>query len=184
SHWAFYATSRVHSRWRYGGGLLHGPCAEELLPDDQRWSARHIVLLRLPLLGVRRWWDVERGRTVGALAQTLTRRTAAALSWPKQLTWLSESGAPKAANDVKLCCYSSPPQVVATELVDRPAPHQLHVTLDFGTEIFKGPFDGGLPRARQGIQIKPPARTCFRAYREGLQDVGATGEASVASHIS
>jgi uncharacterized membrane protein YphA (DoxX/SURF4 family) len=59
--------------WRYGGCLLHGSRAEELLPNDQRRSARHNVLLCLPLLGICRWWRVERGRTAGTLALTPTR---------------------------------------------------------------------------------------------------------------
>ena len=79
--------------------------------------------------------------------------------------------------------HSSEPQVVTAQLVDGPAAHQLHVSFDFGTEIPKGSLDAGLPRGRQGIQIKSPSRTCFRPNGKGLQNVGATGDAAVANHI-
>ena len=39
---------------------------------------------------------------------------------------------------------SSEPQVVTAQLVDRPAGHQLHVAFDFGSEIFKRPFNAGV----------------------------------------
>ena len=46
---------------------------------------------------------------------------------------------------------SSEPQVVTAQLVDGPAAHQLHVASDFGSEIFKRPFNAGLTRGRQSI---------------------------------
>jgi hypothetical protein len=46
---------------------------------------------------------------------------------------------------------SSEPQVVTVQLVDGPAAHQLHVAFDFGSEIFKRPFNAGLTRGRQSI---------------------------------
>ena len=78
---------------------------------------------------------------------------------------------------------SSEPQVVTAQLVDGPAAHQLHVAFDFGSEIFKRPFNAGLTPCRQSIQIKSPSRTRLRAHGKGLQDVGATGDAAVANHI-
>ena len=63
---------------------------------------------------------------------------------------------------------SSEPQVVTAQLVDGPAAHQLHIAFDFGSEIFKRPFNAGLTRGRQSIQIKSPSRTRFRAYGKGL----------------
>ena len=78
---------------------------------------------------------------------------------------------------------SSEPQVVTAQLVDGPAAHQLHVTFDFGSEIFKRPFNAGLTRGRQSIQIKSPSRTRLSAHGKGLQDVGAAGDAAVANHI-
>src|SRR6266567_8360791 len=84
---------------------------------------------------------------------------------------------------VQARCRSSEPQVVTAQLIDRPATHQLHVAFDFGMEISKGPFDAGLTRGRQGIQIKSPSRTRFRAHGKGFQNVGATGNAPVANHI-
>src|SRR5215831_7483767 len=51
--------------------MAHAP--KSFFPTNQRRSARHIVLLRLPLLGVCRWWDMECRRTVSALACTLIR---------------------------------------------------------------------------------------------------------------
>ena len=59
---------------------------------------------------------------------------------------------------------SSEPQVVTAQLVDRPAAHQLHVAFDFGSEIFKRPFNAGLTRGRQSIQVKSPSRTRLRAH--------------------
>ena len=50
--------------------MAHAP--QELLPNTQRRPARHPVLLRVPLLGIRRWWRVERGRAIGALAPAVT----------------------------------------------------------------------------------------------------------------
>jgi hypothetical protein len=44
---------------------------------------------------------------------------------------------------------SSEPQVVTVQLSDGPATHQLHVALDFGSEIFKRPFNTGLTRGSQ-----------------------------------
>src|SRR5229473_5705688 len=78
---------------------------------------------------------------------------------------------------------SSEPQVVTVQLVDGPAAHQLHVAFDFGSEIFKRPFNAGLTRGGQSVQIKSPTRTRLRAHGKGLQDVGATGDAAVANHI-
>jgi|GraSoiStandDraft_13_1057314.scaffolds.fasta_scaffold971780_1 hypothetical protein len=43
---------------------------------------------------------------------------------------------------------SSEPQVVTAQLVDGPAAHQLHIAFDFGSEIFKRPFNAGLTRGR------------------------------------
>ena len=63
---------------------------------------------------------------------------------------------------------SSEPQVVTAQLVDGPAAHQLHVAFDFGSEIFKRPFNAGLTRGRQSIQIKSPSRTRLRAHGKGL----------------
>ena len=62
----------------------------------------------------------------------------------------------------------------------RPA---LHVAFDFGSEIFKRPFNAGLTRGRQSIQVKFPSRTRLRAHRKGFQNVGATGDAAVANYI-
>ena len=78
---------------------------------------------------------------------------------------------------------SSEPQVVTAQLVDRPAAHQLHVAFDFGSEIFKRPFNAGLTGGRQSIQVKSPSRTRLRAHRKGFQNVGATGDAAVANYI-
>jgi hypothetical protein len=47
----------------------------------------------------------------------------------------------------------------------------------------KRTFNAGLTRGRQSIQIKSPSRTRLRAHGKGLQDVGATGDATVANHI-
>ena len=69
---------------------------------------------------------------------------------------------------------SSEPQVVTAQLVDGPAAHQLHVAFDFGSEIFKRPFNAGLTRGRQSIQVKSPSRARLRAHRKGFQNVGAT----------
>jgi hypothetical protein len=46
---------------------------------------------------------------------------------------------------------SSEPQVVSTQLVDGAATHQLHVPLDFCTQIPKSPFNAGLTSGRKGI---------------------------------
>src|SRR5271170_8213910 len=78
---------------------------------------------------------------------------------------------------------SSEPQVVTAQLVDGAAAHQLHVAFDFGSEIFKRPFNAGLTRGRQSIQIKSPSRTRLRSHGKGLQDVAAAGDAAVANHI-
>ena len=86
-------------------------------------------------------------------------------------------------SSVQACRRSSEPQVVTVQLVDGPAAHQLHVAFDFGSEIFKRPFNAGLTPCRQSIQIKSPSRTRLRAHGKGLQDVGATGDAAVANHI-
>jgi hypothetical protein len=43
---------------------------------------------------------------------------------------------------------SSEPQVVTAQLIDGPAAHQLHIAFDFGSEIFKRPFNAGLTRGR------------------------------------
>jgi hypothetical protein len=43
---------------------------------------------------------------------------------------------------------SSEPQVVTAQPVDGPAAHQLHVAFDFGSKIFKRPFNAGLTRGR------------------------------------
>src|SRR6516162_399183 len=80
-------------------------------------------------------------------------------------------------------CCSSEPQVVTAQLVDRPAAHQLHVPFDFGIQIFESPFDAGLTRGRQGIQIKSPSRTRFCAHGKGFQNVRAPGNAPVANDI-
>ena len=78
---------------------------------------------------------------------------------------------------------SPEPQVVTAQLIDRPATHQLHVAFDFGSEIFKRPFNAGLTRGRQSIQIKSPSRTRLRAHGKGLQDMCATGDAAIANHV-
>ena len=78
---------------------------------------------------------------------------------------------------------SSEPQVVTAQLVDGPAAHQLHVAFDFGSEIFKRPFNADLTRGGQAIQIKSSSRTCFGTQGKGLQDVGAAGDAAIANHI-
>ena len=65
-------------------------------------------------------------------------------------------------SSVQACRRSSEPQVVTVQLVDGPAAHQLHVAFDFGSEIFKRPFNAGLTRGRQSIQIKSPSRTSSR----------------------
>jgi hypothetical protein len=78
---------------------------------------------------------------------------------------------------------SSEPQVCAAQLVDGPAAHQLHVAFEFGPEISKCSFNAGLTPGRQGIQIKSASGTRFRTEREGLQDVGATGDAAVVSQF-
>jgi hypothetical protein len=77
----------------------------------------------------------------------------------------------------------SEPQVVTAQLIDRPAAHQLHVAFDFGSEISKRPFNAGLTRSRQSIQIKSSSRTRLGAHGKGLQDMCATGDAAVANHI-
>jgi len=77
----------------------------------------------------------------------------------------------------------SEPQVVTAQLVDAPAAHQLHVAFDFGSEILERLFNAGLTRGRQRIQIKSPSRTRLRPYRKGLQDVGATGDPTIANYI-
>ena len=69
---------------------------------------------------------------------------------------------------VQLHHPSSEPQVVTAQLVDGPAAHQLHVAFDFGSEIFKRPFNAGLTRGCQSIQIKSPSRTRLRAHGKGL----------------
>jgi hypothetical protein len=42
----------------------------------------------------------------------------------------------------------SEPQVVTAQLIDGAAAHQLHIAFDFGSEIFKRPFNAGLTRGR------------------------------------
>src|ERR1700677_293593 len=60
--------------------------------------------------------------------------------------------------------FRSPePQIVTAQLVDGAATHQLHVAFDFGAEISERPFNASLTSGRQGIQIKSPSRTRFRA---------------------
>ena len=78
---------------------------------------------------------------------------------------------------------SSEPQVCPAQLVDRPAAHQLHVAFEFGPEISKCSFNANLTPGRQRIQIKSAPGTRVRTEGEGLQDVGATGDAPVANHI-
>ena len=60
---------------------------------------------------------------------------------------------------------------------------ELHVAFDFGSEIFKRPFNAGLTRGRQSIQVKSPSRTRLRAHRKGFQNMGATGDVAVANYI-
>ena len=50
-----------------------------------------------------------------------------------------------------LAVAQSEPQVVTAQLIDGPAAHQLHVAFDFGSEIFKRPFNASLTRGRQSI---------------------------------
>ena len=75
---------------------------------------------------------------------------------------LMGKGAPSAANLLWLC--SSEPQVLAGQLVDRTAAHQLHVAFDFGVQVAKRFFDAGLTCGREGIQIKSTSRARFRAH--------------------
>jgi hypothetical protein len=49
---------------------------------------------------------------------------------------------------VPACRRSSEPQVVTAQLIDGPAAHQLHIAFDFGSEIFKRPFNAGLTCGR------------------------------------
>src|SRR5436190_23038266 len=90
--------------------------------------------------------------------------------------------APPTCPSVRARRCSSEPQVVTGQLVDGPAAHQLHVAFDFGTEIFKRPFNAYLTRGGQAIQIKSSARTCFGTQGKGLQDVGDAGDAAIANH--
>jgi hypothetical protein len=78
---------------------------------------------------------------------------------------------------------SSEPQVVSAQLIDGSATHQLHVPLDFCTQIPESPFNTGLTRSRKGIQVEPPPRASLRTNGKGLQDVRAAPHATVADHI-
>ena len=75
------------------------------------------------------------------------------------------------------------PEIVAAELADRGAAHQLHVALNLGAQQAEGPLDAGLAGRRQRIEIGAADADGLGTERQGLQHVRAALHAAVHQHV-
>jgi hypothetical protein len=99
---------------------------------------------------------------------------------------LSYSGVPGTHTDtsaVAKSCHSSEPQIVARELIDRGATHQLHVALYFSLHQTERPLDASLACRSQRIEIIAADADRLSADREGLQDMGPPLNPAIHEHF-
>src|SRR6516162_3863554 len=84
---------------------------------------------------------------------------------------------------IALFTDSSKPQILARQLADRGAAHQLHIALQFSLHEAKRALDAGLSGRSQRIEIVAADADRLGADRESLQDVGPALHAAVHEHI-
>src|SRR5262245_52847519 len=78
---------------------------------------------------------------------------------------------------------SAKPQVVARELADRSAAHQLHVALELCFHEHERPLDAGLAGGSERKQVIASYADCLGAERERLQHVRAASHATVHQYV-
>ena len=78
---------------------------------------------------------------------------------------------------------SSEPQIVARELADCGATHQLHVALQFGSHQAQRALDAGLAGRSQWKKIEATEADRLGADRESLQDMGTPLDPAIHEHV-
>src|SRR5437588_5408216 len=78
---------------------------------------------------------------------------------------------------------SSEPQIVARELADCSATHQLHVALQFGSHQAQRALDSGLASRSQWKKIEATEANRLGADRESLQDMATPLDPAIHQHI-
>src|SRR2546423_13330948 len=82
-----------------------------------------------------------------------------------------------------IACRSPEPQIVARELADRSAAHQLHVALQFGSHQAQRALDSGLASRGQWKKIEATEADRLGADRESLQDMGTPLDPAIHEHV-